>query len=171
MPNITPMQAAPNLMFPLVGGTEWNIQSVPVEKLLMIVVYRGLHCPVCKTYLRTLNRLQETYADIGVGIVTVSADTLEKAAQSKQDWELDVLDIGYALSETQMRAWDMFVSHSVRDAETAVFPELAFFLIRPDRTIYYSAINSMPFGRPDLKALVSNITWLLDNDYPARGEA
>jgi AhpC/TSA family. len=44
------------------GGHDWQI----------IVVYRGLHCPICKRYLKQLEGLQEQFHAAGVDVVAVS---------------------------------------------------------------------------------------------------
>jgi len=43
-----------------------------------------------------------------------------------------------------------------------MFIEPALFLVRPDRTLYYASVQSMPFGRPSFKAIA--------RDTPARRE-
>ena len=42
--------------------------------------------------------------------------------------------------------------------------------IRRDGTLYFSVVQTMPFGRPPAAQLLSTITWIAENDYPARGE-
>ncbi len=70
-----------------------------------------------------------------------------------------------------MRAWGLFVSRSIKDGEPAEFAEPGLFLISPDGTVYYEAVNSMPFGRPQFGDLLQAIDFVTENDYPARGEA
>jgi hypothetical protein len=49
--------------------------------------------------------------------------------------------------------------------------EQGIFLIRPDRTVYFAAVQSMPFARPQFSEILSAIDFVLEHDYPARGEA
>jgi len=77
--------------------------------------------------------------------------------------------LAYGLSEAQMRQWGLFVSHGVGDDEPPVFNEPALFLIRPDGTVYYASILSMPVGRPRVDDLLGGIEYWLAHDYPARG--
>ena len=44
------------------------------------------------------------------------------------------------------------------------------FLLRPDRTIYYLSVQSMPFVRPPFGETVQALDYIIKNDYPARGE-
>jgi hypothetical protein len=50
-----------------------------------------------------------------------------------------------------------------------VFNEPALFLIRPDGTISYASLLSMPVGRPRLDDLLGGIDYWSAHDYPARG--
>jgi len=68
--------------------------------------------------------------------------------------------------------WGLFVSRAIDDGEPAVFNEPALFLIRPDGTVCYESILSMPVGRPRLDDLLGGSDYWTANDYPpARGEA
>jgi hypothetical protein len=42
--------------------------------------------------------------------------------------------------------------------------------VRPDITLYYGAVQTMPFARPDFTDLLGAIDFALTKDYPARGE-
>lgn len=44
------------------------------------------------------------------------------------------------------------------------------FLVRPDGTLYYGAVQTMPFARPSFTDLVGAIDFVVANNYPARGE-
>ena len=70
-----------------------------------------------------------------------------------------------------MRSWGLFVSRGVKDDEPAVFNEPALFLIKPDGTVYYESLLSMPVGRPRLDDLLHGIDFWIENDYAARGAA
>ena len=169
MPRIKPASPTPDLAFDLIDGARFSLADEAIEKLLMVVVYRGLHCPVCKKYLEQLNGLLDRYHGLGVSVVTVSADPQARARKSRMDWDVDDLRIGFGLTEAQMRDWDLYVSTAIKEGETPLFAEPAVLLFKPDRSLYYAALNSMPFGRPDLEKLANSIEWMLENDYPARG--
>lgn len=132
--------------------------------------YRGLHCPVCKSYLQTLAGLQEECGQRGIDIFALSMDTEVRARKARMNWELGDLPVGYELDADTARGWGLFLSESISDFEPALFNEPGLFLVRPDGELYYVAINSSPFGRPHLPTLLKNIDWILENDYPARGE-
>ena len=137
----------------------------------MVVFYRGLHCPVCRNYLRDLEGKLPDFSRRGVGVIAVSGDDAHRAEQSKREWNLPNTAIGYDQPIQSMRDWGLFISSSIKDAEPREFGEPGLFLVRPDTTLYYAAINSMPFGRPSLADMLGAIDFIKANDYPARGEA
>ena len=73
----------------------------------MLVFYRGLHCPICKPYLRDLDRKRGDFAELGITAVALSSDSLERAEQAKADWGIDGLTIGYGLSIDAARQWGL----------------------------------------------------------------
>jgi hypothetical protein len=54
--------------------------------------------------------------------------------------------------------------------EPALFSEPGLFLVRPDGTLYFATVQTMPFARPHFDDIVKAIDFVLAKDYPARGE-
>jgi hypothetical protein len=104
-------------------------------------------------------------------VVAVSGETRERTTQLAQEWKLERLPLAYGLTEDQMRAWGLFISHGINETEPALFNEPGLFLISPDHTIHYESILSMPVGRSRLDDLLGGIDYWTTHDYPARGEA
>ena len=50
------------------------------------------------------------------------------------------------------------------------FPEPGLFLVRPDHTLYFASVQTMPFARPEFKDILQAIAFVIEKDYPARGE-
>ena len=44
---LTPRQPVPALNVPLVTGGQFVLGEKPAAKFDLVVVYRGLHCPIC----------------------------------------------------------------------------------------------------------------------------
>ena len=170
MKTLTPRTQTPHLSFPLTNGDEWKLSEQNPESFTMVVFYRGLHCPVCKSYTQSLNKLVDEFNERGIETVTVSMDSEKRARTSVQEWEIDKLKVGYNLSEKQVREWGLYLSNAIKDSEPDLFSEPGLFLIRPGGELYYTAINSMPFGRPVLKDMLKAVDFIQENDYPARGE-
>jgi peroxiredoxin len=169
--SLKPRQPAPELVVDTLAGGTWRLASAQPRGFTMIVVYRGLHCPICKTYLRDLVTRLPELAGRGVEPIAVSADTRERAARARAEWELEPLRIGYGLPLATAREWGLFVSRAVREGEPAEFIEPGCFLVRPDGTLFYAAINSAPWGRPLLAEILRGIDFAIERNVPARGEA
>jgi hypothetical protein len=54
--------------------------------------------------------------------------------------------------------------------EPALFSEPGVFLVRPDGTLYYGAVQTAPFARPNFNDLLGALDFVIANNYPARGE-
>jgi peroxiredoxin len=165
-----PKSQAPELSFYLTNGDEWSLKNQHPESFTMIVFYRGLHCPVCKGYTNTLDGMLDEFSERGVHAVTVSMDDEKRAKQTVDDWNIKNLPVGYGLNEDAARAWGLYLSEGISEKEPELFSEPGLFLVKPDGELYYSAVNSMPFGRPDFEEILQGIDFVKKQNYPARGE-
>jgi len=73
------------------------------------------------------------------------------------------------------REWGLYVSTSrgvtsIGIEEPALFSAPGAFIVRPDGTLCYSAVQSMPFARPHFDALFAAPDFALAENYPDRGE-
>ncbi len=173
---LRPRQPVPALTVSTVGGGTWTLGEQKPQNFTLVVFYRGLHCPICRGYLTELNRLHAEFAARGVGVVAISGDTAERAAQTVTDWRLPHLTIGHGLPIDKAREWGLYVSTSrgktsLGIEEPALFSEPGIFLVRPDGTLYFAIVQTMPFSRPHFSEMVQAIDFVLKHDYPARGEA
>ncbi|WP_353777007.1 redoxin domain-containing protein [Winogradskyella sp. 3972H.M.0a.05] len=168
---ITPQTQAPKLEVNLLGGDTWKLEDQNPENFTMLVFYRGLHCPVCEKYLKTLNGLLDTYADKGVDVIAISMDGEARARKARMKWELsEDLKIGYGVDAETANNWGLYLSKAIKDYEPDVFSEPGLFLIKPDNSIYFVTLNSTPWGRPHLATFVKVIDYINTSGYPARGE-
>ncbi|TXK76834.1 redoxin domain-containing protein [Mesonia sp. K4-1] len=170
MKNFKPRQEVPELVVNTVNGMQWKLRETKPENFNLVIFYRGLHCPVCKTYLEELNGLVSDYSKRGVNVIAISSNNKELAEKTVENWDIENVTIGYDMPIEEARKWDLYISEGINDKEPNEFIEPALFLIRPDQTLYASSIQSMPFARPKLKELLKSIDFVLDKDYPARGE-
>ena len=161
---------APELSIKTVSGNTWDLSESKVDKMTMLVFYRGLHCPVCRDYLEELNNYIDDFRNIGVNdIVAVCTNSKELAEETKKKWDIDKLEIGYNLSIEKARQWGLYISDAIKDEEPYQFNEPGLFLINPDKKVFYAGINSMPFGRPGIEDMYKSIKFIFDKDYPSRG--
>lgn len=168
---IKPGTAVPPLSLPIVGGGRFELAASRPDNFTMLVFYRGRHCPICKTYLGGLDRKLGDFADRGVEVVAISTDDQERAEATRQEWELERVPLAYDLGIEQARDWGLFISRSIKDGEPALFAEPGLFLVRPDGTLYCASIQTMPFARPAFDEVLKAISFVLDKDYPPRGDA
>ncbi len=176
MSKLMPRQPVPDLEVPLVSGGRWRLADQAPEQFTLLCFYRGQHCPVCKTYVKELDRLVGDFAARGVTAFALSSDTLERAEATVADWGLENLPVGYGLSIDKAREWGLYVSTSRGETslgivEPDLFSEPGVFAVRPDGTLYMASVNTMPFARTHFKEVLGAFDFIIKNDYPARGEA
>ncbi len=169
-------QAAPEMSFPLVEGGSWTLSERKPENMSMVVAYRGVHCPMCRNYLKELNQQVGEFNKRGVEVVAVSSDGRERATAAKTDWELPNIPMAYGLGIDKARELGLYISTSrgktsIGIEEPAQFNEPGLFLIKPDGTLYAAYVQTMPFARPPLDQLLKAIDFINEKGYPARGEA
>lgn len=141
------------------GGNDWQL----------VVVYRGLHCPICKTYLETLDGMVAKFNEIGVDVLAISGDPEDRARKMAEEKGLD-LALGYDLSLDQMRDLGLYISDPRSPEETdRPFAEPGVFVINAEGKVQIVDISNAPFARPDLERLLSGIGFVRDKDYPVRG--
>jgi len=80
------------------------------------------------------------------------------------------------LSIEHARRWGLFVSTSRGKTsagveEPALFSEPGLFLVRPDGTLYWRSISTMPFAGPQFTEILTSLDFAITNNDPARGEA
>lgn len=164
----TPGTKAPTLSLPIAGGGTFDLSAQSPDAATMVIFYRGLHCPVCETYMAKVTEKAAAFAKAGMPIVVASMDGQDRAEKAKADWGLGDIPVAYGLTEEQARSWGLYISTSIKEAEPQVFSEPGTFWVLPDGTLYLIDIASMPFARPDLDILLSKVV-AIGNGYPPRG--
>jgi peroxiredoxin len=157
----------PKVSLPRVGGGE--VQLGGSGKWQVVVVYRGKHCPICRTYLKTLDGLMDQFGDISAEVVAISGDPKEKAESEAQDegWRFPV---GYQLSPDQMRSLGLYISEPRSPQETdRPFPEPGLFVVNPQGKIQVVDISNAPFSRPELGGVLKGLRFIQEKQYPVRG--
>lgn len=167
---IKPRTKTPDLTINLVNDTKWSLSDQHPDNFTLLVVYRGKHCPICKKYLQTIQNHLNEFTEKGVNIIAISSDSEKRAKATYEEWAVEDLPIGYDFPISEARDWGLHISKGIKE-EPEEFIEPAIFLIRPDQTLYASSIQTMPFARPEIEALLKSIDFILEEDYPARGEA
>jgi peroxiredoxin len=172
---LLPRQTVPPLRFQLAGGGRFDLSREAPSHFTLVVFYRGLHCPQCRNQLKDLESKLAEFEKRGVGVVAVSSDDAERGGRTKQDWGLPNLRLGYGLPLKVAREWGLFISAgrgktSIGIEEPALFSEPGLFLVRPDGTLYFASVQTMPFARPHFSDILTALDFVIAKDYPARGE-
>ena len=172
---LLPRQPVPALNVPLTSAGRFVLGAAPGEHFDLVVFYRGLHCPICAKYLLELERLAPEFASRGVSIVAVSSDNEERGKLMAEKVGASGVQFAYALSLGSARQWGLYISTSrgltsIGIEEPELFSEPGVFLVRPDGTLYYGAVQTMPFARPQFQDLLGAIDFAISKNYPARGE-
>lgn len=174
--SLMPRLPVPALAVDMLSGGLLTLQAGRAQNFSLLVFYRGYHCPVCRSYLTELNRLSDEFSQRGVEILVLSSDGKERAQKAKDEWSLGKLDLGFGLSLDVARQWGLYVSTgrgltSTGVEEPGLFSEPGVFLVRPDLTLYWASVQTMPFARPNFTEMLNAIDFVLARNYPARGEA
>ena len=173
---LKPRKPVPSLEFDTVEGGHWSLASQKPQTFTMVVFYRGLHCPVCRKYTSELDGMIEEFNKRGVSTVITSTDSKERAEEAKAKWGLPHLTVGYGVQIEKAREWGLYISSgrgvtSTGVEEPPLFAEPGLFLVKPDGTLYWASISTMPFARPHFDEMARAIDFALSKNYPARGEA
>src|SRR5689334_548592 len=74
------------------GSTGWQV----------VIVYRGRHCPICRTYLKTLDGLLEQFNSADAEVIAISGGDPKEKAESEVNEENWHFPVGYDLRPNQM---------------------------------------------------------------------
>ncbi len=167
---VSPGEALPEVSVPLVGGGQVMLgRSNGAWR--MIVVYRGRHCPRCKTYFRKLNQLLPEFATLGVEVIAVSADPQDRAAADRDEFEWG-FSVAYGLDLAMMRRLGLYISNPTSPAETdRPFPEPAMFVLNPKGQVHVVSYSNAASCRPDLDVMLDGIRNFQARNMPIRGTA
>ncbi|MCF3936464.1 redoxin domain-containing protein [Acuticoccus sp. M5D2P5] len=163
-----PGNPIPSISIPLVDGSVRHF-GLDFPGWSMLVVYRGRHCPRCKSYLRKLDGLLGAFAERRVAVVATSADPKERAAAdlAEHGWRFA---LGHSLSLADMNALGLYVSDPVSTEETdRPFAEPGLFVVNPNGLIHVLGISNAASCRPDLDVVLDGIVGIQDKGLPIRG--
>ncbi|MBC6438004.1 MAG: AhpC/TSA family protein [Rhodobacteraceae bacterium] len=172
---LLPRQKTPDLTVPLLGGGTFDLRTETAKRGTVVCFYRGLHCPVCATYLTEFETLVGAFAERGVASVAISSDRQDRAQGMAEKINAQALRFGHDLPLARARDWGLYISNSrgktsIGIEEPPLFTEPGLFLINPDQTLYYMSVQTMPFVRPHFRELLGAVDFAIEKNYPARGE-
>jgi peroxiredoxin len=172
---LIPRRKVPGLSVETLDHGRFDLASETSERGTVVCFYRGLHCPICATYLTELEKRVPEFAERGVGTIAISSDDAERARAMADKIEAKALRFGYGLPLAKAREWGLYISTgrgktSIGIEEPELFAEPGLFMINADQTLYYGSVQTMPFVRPHFSELVAALDFAISKNYPARGE-
>lgn len=172
---LIPRLQVPQLNLPTLSHGEFSLSKEVPQNFTLVVFFRGLHCPLCIKYLKELGQLLPELEKRGVATIAISSDGQERAQDMATRVGMPDLRFGYNLSLATAKEWGLYISEgigktSIGIEEPKLFAEPGVFLVRPDQTLYYGAVQTMPFARPSFADLMLAIDFAIGKNYPARGE-
>ncbi|HRM75983.1 MAG TPA: redoxin domain-containing protein, partial [Paracoccus sp. (in: a-proteobacteria)] len=100
---LMPRQKTPDLNLPTLDHGRFDLASDGSERGTVICFYRGLHCPICATYLTEMEKRVDEFARRGVKTIAVSSDGQDRAQAMAHKIGGGKLRIGYDLSIEKAR--------------------------------------------------------------------
>ena len=172
---LTPRQKTPGLIVPTLDHGTFDVSKAKPALGTVITFYRGLHCPICATYLTEFDKLAPDFAKRGIEVLALSSDGQERTRAMADKIGAQNLRFGYDLPLSVARDWGLYIAtsrgnRSIGIEEPALFSEPGLFQINTDQTVYYLSVQSMPFVRPHFRELLAAVDFAIDKSYPARGE-
>ncbi|WP_417621838.1 peroxiredoxin-like family protein [Parasphingorhabdus sp.] len=171
MSKLLPTNIITDFTVPMTDGGKFQLSQRLGDNFTLMLFYRGLHCPICRMQLSDLQGKLGDFAKRKTTVVAISMDNRDRAQQTVEQWGIEELMLGYGMGEDLARNLGLYISSGRPGSkEPRIFSEPALLLAKPDRTLYFASIQSMPFTRPSLDQLLQGLDYALDHDYPARGD-
>ena len=172
---LMPRQKTPDLALPTLDHGAFDLTTDGGERGTVICFYRGLHCPICATYLTEFQKRVADFDERGVKTIAVSSDGEDRTRAMADKIGADTLRFAYDLPLEKAREWGLYISTSrgttsIGIEEPALFSEPGLFMVTPAPTLYYGSVPTMPFVRPHFSELVGALDFAIKASYPARGE-
>ncbi len=172
---LIPRKTTPELTLPTLDHGPFDLSAETTQRGTILCFYRGLHCPICATYLTELQKRVADFAERGVATVAISSDGKDRARAMADKIGADSLRFAYDLPLEKALEWGLYISTSrgktsIGIEEPPLFSEPGLFMVTPEQTLYYASVQTMPFVRPHFSELLSALDFAIKNNYPARGE-
>lgn len=142
----------PEIDLPILGGGRRSLaRARDGYEWLVVLVYRGKHCPLCTTYLKELNTVLPALAEQNVDVIAVSADSELRASAHMAEVKPQ-FDVAYELTIAQMQQLGLYISGTQNGVDVAApFAEPGLFVIDEHGVLQITDISNVPFARPSLE--------------------
>ena len=165
---VRPADPFPDFSFNLISGDSVKV-SDHLGTWVMVIVYRGDHCPRCKAYIKRLHDLAPQYADRGVEILLAVTDpeSVVKHTAAENQWTLPV---AHSLTLDQCKQLSLYLTpHAADNPVGGYYAEPGLFLVNPQGETQVIATSNSPSVRPDLEVVLDGIIGTQERNLPTRG--
>jgi peroxiredoxin len=154
-----------------VGGGILDLHKNLASRGALLIVYRGLFCPICVKQLAAVAAQSGTFDALNVRPMAVSADGAEAAAEFVARAGCGGVPVGHSLTAKAAHDdWGLWISPArAGTAEPALFAEPGLFYINGDGTLQTAWVQSAPFARPGLDDVLGAIRFQQEKQYAPRG--
>ncbi|MDD9158529.1 redoxin domain-containing protein [Aliivibrio sp. S4TY2] len=139
----------------------------------MVIIYRGEHCPLCTNYLNEIEKYKDDFIKLGVDIIAVSADNMMQVHEHSKKLSV-TYPIAHGMKVGHMMRLGLYISMprvkpDGMNETDHVFSEPALFVVNAEGRVQIVEVSNAPFARPDIRAILSGIKFIRENNYPIRG--
>jgi peroxiredoxin len=177
------MRVKPGTKMPAIGallldGERWTLAAEKPKMLSLLFFYRGAFCPVCRTWLADVDRLQPEFDKRGISLIALSCDGADDARRSRETWGIKQVRMGCDLAPDDARQAGLYISEGkglnpvTGIKEPRLFTEPGVLAVRPDGILYSAWVQSGPYARPHLAEILTALDTFIARDLPEpRGSA
>jgi peroxiredoxin len=164
---LNPGQPFPAMTFARLDGSPYAFGGTGSWQALF--VFRGQHCPICKSYLGQVEARLDKFSTLDVSVAAISADS-EAQTRVMAEAAKPTFPLLYGLDEATMRTLGLYISAPRSAQETDHnFAEPALFVVNVDGLLQVVEVANAPFLRPDLDRLIGGLGFIIEKGYPVRG--
>jgi peroxiredoxin len=135
----------PDLLLTLTDGRRLRLPTDLTQPFNIVLVNRGAWCPFCTTQLAGFQAGLSKLAQEGIGVVSFSTDTQEKASAMVAENKIGFA-IGYGVSVDAV-ADALGVYYDPKPAHTAPYLQSAGFVLGPGAKVLNAVYSSGAIGR------------------------
>jgi peroxiredoxin len=148
----------PTLELNLTQGERLSLPSGLTQPFNVVLLNRGSWCPFCSAQLASFQAGFAKLSQAGIGVVSFSADTLEKAAGVVIEGKLE-FPVGYGAS-VQAVAETLGVYYDPAPSHTAPYFHTAGFVLAPGGKVVSAVYSSGAIGRLVWQDVLGLVTYI-----------
>ena len=135
---LIPRQKTPDLILPTLDHGTFDLSKDKSEHGTIICFYRGLHCPLCATYLTEFQKRVADFTARGANTIAISSDGEERTRAMADKIGADTLRFAYDLPLAKAREWGQGSLSPVTDASKVIrphWPDIHLCTVMNDKNI------------------------------------